>query len=398
MLKELECVKKMNNQIAPPILPGAIKTSVGEGSDWASVVLMSFLEPQISGRHPHVRLINSESDVTSVVGGFAGLLPSGAEIVREFKSKTLTAALARMPHSWVYLTGNKTGFKVVISGETIEEVEEVANVISYAIPEPPEPDEKTIPIHIWHQSGSGGGSAQRRRLEAPGWAEISDNYSASVRTQLDQLMAMDRPDSNGRLILWHGLPGTGKTTAIRALMRAWSSWCDSQYVIDPEVAFADPVYLTDIMTRKFGDRRRYSSWLDEDDDLDLSTEEDEDRWKLLIAEDSDEFLRADARQSAGAALGRLLNVSDGILGQGSKTLILLTTNEDMRELHPALIRPGRALAKTEFTKLSTTEANHWLAGTGEVSRAATLAELFELKGSIKRIGDQKEPTRIGFGA
>jgi ATP-dependent 26S proteasome regulatory subunit len=69
---------------------------------------------------------------------------------------------------------------------------------------------------------------------------------------------------------------------------------------------------------------------------------------LIVAEDSDEFLRLSARREAGAALGRLLNLTDGILGQGSNTLILLTTNELLENLHPALIRPGRCLAQIEF--------------------------------------------------
>jgi len=94
----------------------------------------------------------------------------------------------------------------------------------------------------------------------------------------------------------------------------------------------------------------------------------------------------------------LLNLSDGILGQGSNTLILLTTNEDMRELHPALVRPGRALAKTEFTKLSVVESNDWLGGDPVVWKPMTLAELYELRGETKRIGEAKSsPQRIGFG-
>jgi len=48
---------------------------------------------------------------------------------------------------------------------------------------------------------------------------------------------------------------------------------------------------------------------------------------LVVAEDSDEYLRASAKGKAGSSMGRLLNVTDGILGQGLNTLVLLTTNE-----------------------------------------------------------------------
>ena len=48
-------------------------------------------------------------------------------------------------------------------------------------------------------------------------------------------------------------------------------------------------------------------------------------------------IRADARQEAGASLGRLLNLTDGILGHGLRVLLLITTNEPMRALHPAAV-------------------------------------------------------------
>ena len=51
-------------------------------------------------------------------------------------------------------------------------------------------------------------------------------------------------------------------------------------------------------------------------------------WRLIIAEDSDGYLRCSARRDAGDALGRLLNLGDGVLGQGMNALALLTTNEE----------------------------------------------------------------------
>ena len=47
----------------------------------------------------------------------------------------------------------------------------------------------------------------------------------------------------GRLILWHGMPGTGKTHALRALAWEWRRWCDFHYVTDPEELFDAPVAL-----------------------------------------------------------------------------------------------------------------------------------------------------------
>ncbi len=104
----------------------------------------------------------------------------------------------------------------------------------------------------------------------------------------------------------------------------------------------------------------------------------------MVAEDSDEYLRASARRDAGAALGRLLNLADGILGQGMNVLVLLTTNEETSRLHPALIRPGRCLAAVEFPPFDAAHAGEWLGG--HVEQPMTLAELLERRGDLRRVG------------
>ena len=48
----------------------------------------------------------------------------------------------------------------------------------------------------------------------------------SWRTEPDRL--------DGRVLLLHGPPGTGKTTALRALADVWRSWCRLEVVVDPE--------------------------------------------------------------------------------------------------------------------------------------------------------------------
>src|SRR5580765_1026861 len=92
-------------------------------------------------------------------------------------------------------------------------------------------------------------------------------------------------------------------------------------------------------------------------------EEDEQppKWRLLILEDTGELLAADAKEQAGQGLSRLLNVVDGIIGQGLRVLVLVTTNEPLTRLHPAISRPGRCAAKIEFGPFSAAEAEAWLA-------------------------------------
>jgi hypothetical protein len=110
-------------------------------------------------------------------------------------------------------------------------------------------------------------------------------------------------------------------------------------------------------------------------------------WRLLIAEDADRYLQPTTHLRDNLALDRLLNVADGILGQGCNIIILLTTNSNVASLHPALTRPGRCLAITEFEKFDNASARRWINGRGpSPSGPVSLAELYEIVGDEKRLG------------
>ena len=119
------------------------------------------------------------------------------------------------------------------------------------------------------------------------------------------------------------------------------------------------------------------------------------KWRLLVLEDCDELVRAEAKAAAGQALSRLLNLTDGLVGQGLDVLVCITTNEQLSRLHPAVVRPGRCLAQIEVGPLPRPEAVAWLgtsAGLGP--SGATLAELFALKGRLVKV-ERTEPDAVG---
>ena len=234
-----------------------------------------------------------------------------------------------------------------------------------------------------------------RNIAVPTWDEIEGNYSKSLSKSIKGLLDLKPPINHGKIILWHGQPGTGKSHALRSLLRSWK-WCDSYYIIDPEALFRSPAYLMDILfENKESDGELYPG---------EPIPSMNGRWKLFVMEDADEFLTSDAKLHQGQNISRLLNLSDGLSGQGLNVLLLFTTNEPIERLHPAIIRAGRCLADIEFSELNNEESIEWLVKRGvdqkiiseHKASKSTLADLYAKLNKMNKIHLDIERPRIGF--
>lgn len=277
----------------------------------------------------------------------------------------------------------------VFTENGVEDAESVLEAFAERIPVRKPKGEEWVNVSFWTLGPNGQPAYQDRDIEAALWEDVRLNYPGidareqSVRTSLDRLHDWTEPPPGGRLLLLHGPAGTGKTRALAALSRSWKDWCSVHYVVDPDQFFGSAHYMMNVL-------------------LDFGRGQNE-KWRLVIIEDADELLSADAKHRKGQDVSRLLNLCDGLIGQGLRILVLITTNEEVGKMHPAIIRSGRCLANLSVGKLAPEDANAWRVAhdmkpleLGRSAPAVTLAELYEELNEfqVKSGGDGRR--RIGF--
>jgi SpoVK/Ycf46/Vps4 family AAA+-type ATPase len=162
-------------------------------------------------------------------------------------------------------------------------------------------------------------------------------------------------NSSKGLVLFHGIPGSGKTYYIRHLINELSDKKKIIYIAPDMVAqISDPKFLPFLMQHKNS---------------------------ILVVEDGENILKS-RKGGANHGVANLLNLADGLLGDGLGIQLICTFNCAVSDIDEALLRKGRLIAKHEFNKLPKKDAQAVidsldidLKATGDMS----LAEIYNSK-------------------
>lgn len=131
-------------------------------------------------------------------------------------------------------------------------------------------------------------------------------------------------ESSASILLLIGPPGTGKTTLIRGLLHHASK--------NAIVTYDEKILERDYVFARFL----------------------EDDVGVMVIEDADNFLKS--RSDGNTMMHRFLNVGDGLISVRGKKLIFSTNLPSIRDVDPALVRPGRCFDVVTFDNYTLEQA------------------------------------------
>ena len=175
--------------------------------------------------------------------------------------------------------------------------------------------------------------------------------------------------NNAKLVLLHGLPGTGKTTYLKYLA----------HELGKKVLFLPPIMAESIVNPDF------IPFLMENKDC------------VLIIEDAEKVIGDRNNSGSSVGVSNLLNLSDGILGDILNIHVIATFNMDKEKIDSALLRKGRLIAEHKFGKLNLEDTKTLLTKLGrktEATEGLTLAEIYNIDNQQDK-SEEDRPT-IGF--
>lgn len=179
---------------------------------------------------------------------------------------------------------------------------------------------------------------------------------------------LNQPNGKG-IILFHGDPGTGKTSYIKHLTSLIKE--KDILFIPPSMAemLSEPTIIPFLMDHKNS---------------------------ILIIEDAERVIADREGNGSPAGVSNILNLTDGILGDCLSIQIVATFNMKREKIDPALLRKGRLIAEHKFEKLSSENSNKLLRYLNKdfvVNEPTSLADIYNIDTELIK---STSPKKIGF--
>ena len=168
-------------------------------------------------------------------------------------------------------------------------------------------------------------------------SDIKYNYSDKVWEDFEFIEQELRHKTHG-LVLLSGIPGGGKTNAIRYLCGSLQEDFNV-LLVQPEIAknIGDVSFQNFLIDLTNGSEKKY----------------------ILVFEDAENLLSPDASGVRNSAVTNILNITDGIVGDILQVRIICTFNTDYSKIDSALRRKGRLIKHIEVNELNSTEIANW---------------------------------------
>ena len=201
--------------------------------------------------------------------------------------------------------------------------------------------------------------------------DLSENYNDDFIPVHNKIKtwAEDFKARNKKLVLLHGVPGSGKTNYIKYILNSITS--SKKIYIPPYLvnSMADPAFFPIIKREKES---------------------------IIIIEDAEKILINREDSADNSIISILLNLCDGIMADVLNFKIIATFNTDEDKIDAALKRKGRMFLKYKFDSLSEEKTKHLfnkLYGEAPPKKKMTLAEIYN---DENEFGEKKEKKSIGF--
>ncbi len=155
--------------------------------------------------------------------------------------------------------------------------------------------------------------------------DLAINYNDDLIPLHHKIIKSLKLKDKSGLYLFHGMPGTGKSTYIRYLIRS----------INKKVIFMPPGLAGSF------------------DSVNIAKLLIENENTVFVIEDAEELLNSrESGRNSRCVFSMLLNLTDGLFGEALGIQVIVTFNTAPAKLDKALMRKGRLIALYEFKPLS----------------------------------------------